>query len=107
MTPIVKHSGVIGPRVLRELMPKYVWAIALISLTVVVFFLVEVGVGPRPIDLIRPSLAGDEEEIGYWTYRQVRNEIIKYKVVVWGVEQPNHEKALQGFWENAQADHQN
>jgi hypothetical protein len=88
-------------------MPKYVWAIVSISLLVFIFFLVEVGVGPRPIQIIRPSLAGDVQEVGYWTYRQVRNEIIKYNIVVWGYENSElHEKALLGFWENAIADNQ-
>lgn len=86
-------------------MLKVFWAALAISFLAFVFVTLQVGVGPRPIGVIKPSLAKEPAEIGFWTYRQLRHVVFKSQIIFWGYQD---EKILaevaRGFWESAKND---
>lgn len=88
-------------------MVKVFWAAVLVSFSAFAFLAFEMGVSPRPIQVIKASLAGSSDEIGFWTYRQLRHIVFKHQVVFIGYQdEAKHAKVAQGFWESASKDGQ-
>ncbi|HEX4924908.1 MAG TPA: hypothetical protein VFV50_12520 [Bdellovibrionales bacterium] len=88
-------------------MVKWFWAAVLVSFTAFAFLAFQMGISPRPIQVIRASLAGSPEEIGFWTYRQLRHIVFKHQIVVFGYQdEAKHVKVAKGFWESASKDGQ-
>jgi hypothetical protein len=84
---------------------KYLIAGLIFSAAALGFMVFEVGVGLRPFQVIKASLAQDPKEIGFWTYRQLRPTVFKLKILVWGYEdQKVHIETLRGFLETAKND---
>jgi hypothetical protein len=92
-------------------MVKWFWAAVAICFLAFIFLTFKIGVGPRPIQVIKPSLAQSPEEIGFWTYRQLRHIVFKHQVIFLGIDgqgdQFNEQiKVSMGFWESAKNDNQ-
>jgi hypothetical protein len=89
-------------------MHKVFWAVIGTSLFFFVVILLQVGIGPRPIQVIKPSLLEQPEEAGMWIYRQLRHQVFKYPITVFGLDQDaSHSQVTLGFLNAALKDHQN
>ncbi|MEQ1877401.1 MAG: hypothetical protein ABL958_12215, partial [Bdellovibrionia bacterium] len=88
-------------------MLKVFWAAVAISFAAFVFVTIQVGVGPRPIQVIRPSAAKEPAEIGFWFYRQLRHVVFKHRVFFVGYQNEKvAAEVAKGFWESAKNDGQ-
>jgi len=88
-------------------MLKFFWIAMAISFSAFVFLTLQVGVGPRPVQVIKPSPAKEPAEIGYWFYRQLRHVVFKHRVIFVGYQDEKKAAAIaRGFWESARNDGQ-
>jgi hypothetical protein len=86
-------------------MLKIFWAALAVSFAAFVFVTIQVGVGPRPIGVIKPSLAKEPAEIGFWIYRQLRHVAFKSQIIFLGFQdEKTQAEVARGFWESARND---
>lgn len=86
-----------------------IWSIPIFTLIGIALFLANYGMKSKSVGVIRPSHFEQAGDMGFWTYRQLRQRLFRMNLLLLGYDPKSsqHDQVLKAFVRTARSDGQN